>query len=227
MLKLDEPFPSRQSQSQPQSQGQAGTDNLPSPAAAMNQSAHQPRDYHYYHQLGGAGAELQPHQGFTKTHVPPPVIPVGLIAPGLVEWQRETKECLEKEWPRPTSTGGITPMLRRGVIIPGSRSGENTGGGTVSKFGGAPEVARGSVGSEAVAVIQQQQGVDTAVALAAAAAAASAAAGQTSDRNHQQQQGQQRQTQYERYQQQQQQLQQQQQYQQRAARTGRSSDLRK
>lgn len=216
MLKLDEPFPL------PEKEGQAGGPSSLAAPTNSNLPPHQPRDFHYYHQLGGAGAERQPHQGFTKTHVPPPTIPVGMIAPGLVDWQRETKGCLKAEWPVPASTGGITPMLRRGNVIPGGRWGESSGGpGTgrgAGRFGGAAEGAGEPAGSDVTAA--------SAAAASAAASAAAAAAGQASDRKGQQQQEEQ-QRQHEQYQKQKQQQQQQQQYQQRAARTGRSSDLRK
>lgn len=65
MAKLEEPFPS------PQTQAQAT--NPLSRANAVHQPPQEPHDYSYL--LGGAGAGLRQHQGFTEPHVPPPMIP--------------------------------------------------------------------------------------------------------------------------------------------------------
>ncbi|CAM9551758.1 unnamed protein product, partial [Ectocarpus sp. 4 AP-2014] len=60
---------------------------------------HFPRDYHDYYQLGSAGAEQQPQRSPSEAYVPPPVLPVGLVAGGLTSWKQETAGCLDEEWP--------------------------------------------------------------------------------------------------------------------------------
>ncbi|CAN0459252.1 unnamed protein product, partial [Ectocarpus sp. 12 AP-2014] len=73
---------------------------------------HFPRDFHDYYQLGSAGAEQQPQRSPSEAYVPPPVMPVGLVAGGLTSWKQETAGCLDEEWPISKSAGGVASMIR-------------------------------------------------------------------------------------------------------------------
>lgn len=180
MAKLEEPFPS------PQTQAQAT--NPLSRANAVHQPPQEPHDYSYL--LGGAGAGLRQHQGFTEPQVPPPMIPVGSIAHGLVGGQQHTQDHSHEEWLLPASTGGDTSsVLRGGNVVAGGRWGESTRGRGTGEFDGPTEVMKETTCVEAVAAaaaLKSPQGsVDTAASVAAAAAQASG--GSQGQQQHRQQ----------------------------------------
>lgn len=105
MATLDEPFPS------PERQGLGDESRYPAPDAPH---------------LGGAGAERRPHQGFSKTHAPPPTTPSMLWRGNTVDggcWGESSGEAGEGRFGGATEDAGESAESLAQAVVEAAAAG--------------------------------------------------------------------------------------------------------